>query len=307
MSHATTRAECFHEAIKADGIKCYSCGIVLATRVHRRLSVSLDHLWPRAYGGSSDAVNLLPVCEVCNAAKADRITWDVFGVVNDYSLMKHGQNALLLTKMALHRKAASALLRPDIFRAVVAMSVPYRARPPVAPLKALRDAGTTNFYWLYFQTPGVAGAEFERDVDRTVRTLLYGTGVSLMMKPGQGFLGDAPIPEQLPSWLTDEDVSYYVETYKRTGYRGGLNWYRNMDRNWALSGGWEGLKVQQPALFIAGGEDGVIKFAPKPLEQLPTTVPGLKKILIVPDSGHWIQQQRPAEVNAAILEFLRPA
>jgi pimeloyl-ACP methyl ester carboxylesterase len=80
-----------------------------------------------------------------------------------------------------------------------------------------------------------------------------------------------------------------------------------MDRNWALSGGWEGLKVQQPALFIAGGEDGVIKFAPKPLEQLPTTVPGLKKILIVPDSGHWIQQQRPAEVNAAILEFLRPA
>jgi pimeloyl-ACP methyl ester carboxylesterase len=160
---------------------------------------------------------------------------------------------------------SSALLRPDIFRAVVAMSVPYRARQPVAPLKALRDAGKTNFYWLYFQTPGVAEAEFERDVDRTVRTLLYGTGVSLMMKPGQGFLGDMPIPEQLPSWLTDEDISYYVETYKRTGYRGGLNWYRNMDRNWALSGGWEGLKVQQPALFIAGAEDGVINLRPSRL------------------------------------------
>jgi len=105
----TTRAECFHEAVTIDGIKCYSCGIVLSTRVHRSLSVSLDHLWPRAYGGSSDAVNLLPVCETCNAVKADRITWDVFGVVNDYSLMKHGQNALLLTKMALHRKAATKL------------------------------------------------------------------------------------------------------------------------------------------------------------------------------------------------------
>jgi hypothetical protein len=131
---------------------------------------------------------------------------------------------------------SSALLRPDIFRAVVAMSVPYRARQPVAPLKALRDAGTTNFYWLYFQTPGVAEAEFERDVDRTVRTLLYGTGVSLMMKPGQGFLADATIPEQLPTWLNDEDISYFVEAYKRSGYRGGLNWYRNIDRNWAHSG-----------------------------------------------------------------------
>jgi pimeloyl-ACP methyl ester carboxylesterase len=200
----------------------------------------------------------------------------------------------------------SALVRPDIFRAVVAMSVPYRARQPVAPLQALRDAGTTNFYWLYFQTPGVAEAEFEHDVDRTVRTMLYGKGVSLMLKPGQGFFADATIPQQLPSWLTDEDISYFVETYKRSGYRGGLNLYRNIDRNWELSGGWEGLKVQQPALFIAGAEDGVIKFSAKALEQLPTTVPGLKKSLILPDSGHWIQQQRPAEVNAAILEFLRP-
>jgi pimeloyl-ACP methyl ester carboxylesterase len=201
----------------------------------------------------------------------------------------------------------SAQLRPDIFRAVVAMSVPFSPRPPVAPLKALRAAGTTNFYWQYFQTPGVAEAEFERDVDRTVRTFLYGAGVSLTLKPGQGFLAGTTVPEQLPSWLTAEDISYFVETYKRSGYRGGLNWYRNFDRNWALSGGWEGLKIQQPALFVAGAEDGVIKFMSKALAQLPTTVPGLKKTVIVPDSGHWIQQQRPAEVNAAILEFLRPA
>ena len=201
----------------------------------------------------------------------------------------------------------SALLRPDIFRAVVALSVPYRARPPVAPLKALRDAGTTNFYWQYFQTPGVAEAEFERDVDHTVRTLLYGKGVSLMMKPGQGFLTDTTIPEQLPSWLTDQDIAYFVENYKRSGYRGGLNWYRNIDRNWELSGVWEGLKIRQPALFIAGSEDPVIKFSAKALEQLPTTVPGLKKTFVIPGDGHWIQQERPVQVNAAILEFLHSA
>src|SRR5262249_43016966 len=117
----------------------------------------------------------------------------------------------------------SALARADIFRAVVAMSVPYRDRPPVAALKALRDAGVTNFFWQYFQTPGVAEAEFERDVDRSVRTALYGTAPSLMIKPGEGLLAGRTIPEKLPPWLTPQDIAYYVETYKRTGYRGGLN------------------------------------------------------------------------------------
>ena len=201
----------------------------------------------------------------------------------------------------------SALVRPDIFRAVAAMSVPYRARPPVPPMKALREAATTNFYWQYFPKPGVAEAEFERDVERTVRALLYGKGISLMMKPGQGFLTEAKIPEQLPPWLTEADITYLVETYKRSGYRGGLNRYRNIDRNWELSAAWEGKKIQQPALFVAGSEDQVIKFAAKALEQLPQTVPGLKKTLIIPDSGHWIQQERPAEVNAALLEFLHSA
>ena len=200
----------------------------------------------------------------------------------------------------------SALLRPDIFRAVVAMSVPYLVRSPVAPLKALRDAGTTNFYWQYFQTTGVAEAEFERDVDRTMRTLLYGKGVTLVMKPGQGFLGESIVPDQVPSWLTEEDVAYYVETYKRTGFRGGLNWYRNIDRNWELSATWDGMKIQQPAFFIAGTEDGVIKgFGAKALEQLPTTVPGLKGTRLISGAGHWVQQERAAEVNAAVVEFLR--
>ncbi|HEV2549350.1 MAG TPA: alpha/beta hydrolase [Stellaceae bacterium] len=200
---------------------------------------------------------------------------------------------------------ACAQLRPDVFRAVVAMN-PYFPRGPEAPLKALRDAGTTTFYAQYFQTPGVAEAEFERDIDRTMRTMLYGKGVSLMMKPGQGFLGESIVPDQTPSWLTEEDVAYYVDTYKRTGFRGGLNWYRNIDRNWELSAAWEGTKVRQPALFIAGSEDAFIKgFGAEALRQLPNTVPGLKGTHIIPDTGHHVQQERAAEVNAAVVEFLR--
>jgi pimeloyl-ACP methyl ester carboxylesterase len=201
----------------------------------------------------------------------------------------------------------AALLRPDLFRAVVALSVPYRPRGPVAPLKALRDAGTTTFYWQYFQTPGEAEAELERDVDRTIRTLLYGQGLSLMLKPGKGFLGETSVPEQMPAWLTEADIAYGVETYKRTGFRGGLNWYRNIDRNWELSASWDGLKIQQPALFIGGEDDGVIKAATsaKALEELSANVPGLKRKYLIPATGHWVQQQRPTEVSAAVLEFLR--
>lgn len=200
---------------------------------------------------------------------------------------------------------ACAQLRPDVFRAVVAMN-PYFPRPPMAPLKALGNAGTTIFYAQYFQAPGVAEVEFERDVDRTMRTQLYGKRASLMMKSGQGYLRESIVPDQMPPWLTEEDLAYYVETYKRTGFRSGLNWYRNIDRNWELSAAWDDVKVRQPALFIAGSEDPFIKEAgAQALRQLPKTVPGLKGTRIIPNTGHCVQQERAAEVNDAVVEFLR--
>jgi len=201
---------------------------------------------------------------------------------------------------------ASALLRPDIFRAVVALSVPYIERGPSPPLKAFRDAGTTTFYVQYFQTPGVAEAEFERDVDRTMRAELYGTGKSLMLKPGQGFLTEVTVPKQLPSWLTEEDIAYYVDTYKRTGFRSGLNLYRNIDRNWELAAAWDRMKIRQPAFFIAGTEDAAINsFGSKALVLLPTTVPGLKGTRLISGAGHFVQEERAAEVNTVVIDFLR--
>jgi epoxide hydrolase A/B len=200
---------------------------------------------------------------------------------------------------------ACAVLRSDIFRAVVAMSGPYIERGPSPPLKALRDAGTTTFYWQYFQTPGIAEAEFERDVDRTMRAELYGTGKSFMVKPGQGFLTEVKVPQQLPSWLTEEDIAYYVDTYKRTGFRSGLNFYRNIDRNWELSAAWDRMKIRQPAFFIAGTEDLAINtFGSKALLLLSNTVPGLKGIRLIAGAGHFVQEERAAEVNAAVIDFL---
>jgi pimeloyl-ACP methyl ester carboxylesterase len=208
---------------------------------------------------------------------------------------------------------SAAMMRPDIFRAAVGMSVPHRPRAADAPLKLLRQAGLHNFYWIYFQTPGVAEAEFERDVSITMRKLLYGiSGTApidrenpLVIPEGQGFLDRMVAPPAPPEWLREEDVAVMIGEYRRTGFRGGLNWYRNIDRNWELTAAWSNATIRQPALFIAGTRDPVIagKRGAYAIEDMSRAVPGVKKVLIE-GAGHWIQQERPEQVNAAVLEFL---
>ncbi len=208
----------------------------------------------------------------------------------------------------------AAMLRPDVFRAVVAMSVPHRARGPVPPLAALRAQGIETFYWQYFQTPGVAEAELETDVAASMRRILYsgsgdappGRTLELLLPKGGGFLDLTLDPESLPAWLTRDDLETMVAEYRRTGFRGGLNYYRNLDRNWELLAPWQGAKIRQPALFIAGTRDVVIASpaGQKSLADMPGHVTGLRRTLLIEGAGHWIQQERPAEVNAALLEFL---
>lgn len=201
----------------------------------------------------------------------------------------------------------AAMFRPDIFDAVAGLSVPPRRRGQGRPLELLREAGITNFYWHYFQEPGVAEREFERDVDRTLRTILYGRGLQLDLKSGHSFLGDAETPGAPPAWLTEADIAHFVRNYQRTGFRGGLNWYRNIDRNWELGAPWQDARIHQPALFIAGSKDAVIRgpVGEKALQSIETMAPNLTRKLVIEDTGHWIQQERPAEVNAALIAFLR--
>ena len=206
-----------------------------------------------------------------------------------------------------------AMLRPDVFPKVIAMSVPHRPRGPAAPIKILKQQGMHNFYWCYFQTPGVAEAEFERDVSLTMRKLMYGISGDapvdrenpLMVPEGGGFLDRMVVPDQIPKWTREEDIKVFVDEYQRTGFRGGLNWYRNLDRNWEILAPWEGAVINQPALFIAGTRDPVIagKRGIAAIESMKKAVPEVR-IVMIDGAGHWIQQERPAEVNAAVVGFL---
>ena len=207
----------------------------------------------------------------------------------------------------------AALFRPDIFSAVAGLSVPPPSRGRGRPLDTLRESGIANFYWQYFQAPGIAEQEFERDIALTMRTLL-GRGfsdpaASLFIEDGKGFLGDAKADRPLPGWLTEADLSHFIGAYRQSGFRGGLNWYRNIDRNWELTAPWQDAQIHQPSLFIAGSKDSVITglIGAKRVQDMERVLPNLKQKLIIDGAGHWVQQERPDEVNAALIGFLKQA
>jgi len=215
----------------------------------------------------------------------------------------------------------AALLRPDRFRAVIGLSVPFIPRGPDYPSKSFPETDETVFYQSYFQSPGVAEADLEHDVRFSMRTFLYdGSGDAsysaikadpaghVFMVPRKGgMMANRVNPTSLPPWLTEADVKVYVDQFKRTGYRGGLNWYRNIDRNWELMAPFAGLKITVPALLIAGDRDLVLAFRgmDQVISNLPKNVPKLQKTLILPGCGQWTQQERPREVNDAMIAFLQ--
>jgi pimeloyl-ACP methyl ester carboxylesterase len=206
----------------------------------------------------------------------------------------------------------AAMCRPDIFTKVAGLSVPPPLRGRGRPLETLRQSGITNFYWQYFQPPGVAEAEFERDVALTMRTVLAGRGNSdpsahQYIEQDKGFLGDGHDGRPLPDWLTEADLAYFTEIYRKSGFRGGLNWYRNIDRNWELAAAWQDAQIRQPSLFLAGSKDGVVTgiIGAKRIADMERTLTDLRGKIILDGAGHWVQQERPAEVNAALIDFLK--
>jgi epoxide hydrolase A/B len=219
----------------------------------------------------------------------------------------------------------AARLRPDRFHAVVALSVPFRPRGPVRPTSVMPRTADAQFYQLYFQEPGVAEAELERDPRITVRNMLYGgsgegaaairaaaasSGASPnlgMVPKGGGFLRGAGAPATLPAWLSEADIDFYAGEFKRSGFRGPLNYYRNIDRNWELTAAFTGVKVTVPALYVAGDRDMVVSFpgTAELLANLKQFVPALRNIQMLPGCGHWTQQERASEVSAAIIDFVR--
>jgi epoxide hydrolase A/B len=208
----------------------------------------------------------------------------------------------------------AALWRPDLFPAVCAMSVPWAPPGYVDILSALEKLGITNFYLQYFQKPGEPEAELQRDVRGALRRIYFAaSGEHTDKDKGFGRLVDGTLlgntidPPTLPAWLPEADLAYYTQEFSRTGFRGGLNWYRNLRRNWELGGPWRGQPIRQPSLFIAGSRDGVLRFpaAQAQLDAYPKTLPGLRGSHILEGAGHWVQQERPGEVNALLITFLK--
>lgn len=205
---------------------------------------------------------------------------------------------------------STALNHPDRVTAVGALSVPFSPRSPVQPMPAMRELFKGQFFYqLYFQEPGVAEAEFEKDIRTALKKfLVMGAGeTDLSTLPVRGpdadLLSALPDPDVLPAWLSEADLDFYAGEFSRSGMRGPLNYYRNHDLTWELTANAPTV-IDQPAMFVAGERDGVIMMAAQPLKDMPKHVKDLRINELIPGIGHWTQQEAPEAVNDALLRFL---
>lgn len=211
----------------------------------------------------------------------------------------------------------AALLRPDRFRAVSGMSVPFFPRGPAKPTDMFKALAAERFmYILYFQEPGKAERELDPQVRRVLAGILWSAsgdaprdGWRQDIPKTAGFLDGLQQPPALPGWLTQADLDYYVSRFEARGFRGGLNWYRNFDRNWELLAPFADLKIKVPALFVGGLRDGVVtgpggEGEGPGVKLLPQFCEDLRAKVLLPGIGHWNQQEAPAATNKALLEFL---
>lgn len=207
----------------------------------------------------------------------------------------------------------AVVLYPERFTHLIAFSVAYGLRGEKPILDQMRAAAGENFsYVLYFQEPGVAEAELDAD-PRAVFERFFASH-DQAREPAEitdpradagGLLGRYGRPLERAAWLTAEDLDHYAETFGRTGFRGGLNYYRNFDRSWARTADVADSVVDVPVLFLAGEHDLVIGGASQEqLEAMMAPVTRDLTVKLIPGAGHWLQQEHPAVVNAAILEFL---
>ena len=207
----------------------------------------------------------------------------------------------------------AALLAPERFSAIVALSVPYNQRRDTPPVVAIKRAVGSNFnYIVYFQEPGLAESELEADIPRFLKAFYFTASAEaaadlqrLPTRSGRARLLETLVETKgLPRWLTATELGYFVEQFTRNGLTGPLNWYRNLDNNWELMKAFEGATIKHPTLFIAVEQNPVLRSARANFDRLTATVPGLKRTAILPGCGHWVQQECPNEVNRELIAFL---
>jgi pimeloyl-ACP methyl ester carboxylesterase len=257
----------------------------------------------RGYGGSDrpDAIEDYDI---------HHLTGDLLGLLDDIgaeqaAFVGHDWGSIVVGSMAL--------LHPERVAGVVAMSVPLLPRGPMGPVTLMRQLfGENFFYILYFQEPGVADADLGADPGETMTRMLAGLTLrpenaaeqiaGLANPDGRGFVDRLPEVEELPAWLSRAELDHYIEVFSKTGFTGGINWYRNMDRNWETTPQLDGVHVTMPSAFITGSADPVNLMSPAAV--MDGHVLDHRGNTIVDGAGHWVQQEAPDEVNAALLAFL---
>jgi len=209
--------------------------------------------------------------------------------------------------------ANSALLRPDVFRAVGLLSVPYTPRGGPRPSEVFAGmGGEQEFYVSYFQEPGRAEAEIEPDVRGWIAGFYAALSADTMPAPdapdphfvGRGGTLRDRFPGSRPAWLGDDDLDVYAGEFERTGLVGALNRYRNMDRDWEDLAAFDSAPITQPSLFIGGALDASTVWLADAIEAFSVTLPGLSSSYILDGCGHWIQQERGEEVNRRLTGWL---
>ncbi|HMJ33971.1 MAG TPA: alpha/beta hydrolase [Baekduia sp.] len=203
----------------------------------------------------------------------------------------------------------SGVYAPDRVRAVASLCTPYFTPGDADLLAIYHELRGPKHYMATFQEPGVGEALLERDVEATFRALLRGRGYTMdefeaapaevREVPAGVFVGDPQLfGDEL---LSDAELAVYADTYRRTGFTGGLNWYRALHKDWEEGLGHE-FVIDKPALMISAADDWFFpRGATDGMEEL---LPQVRKH-VIPDAGHWLQQERPDDVNALLLDWLK--
>ena len=210
-----------------------------------------------------------------------------------------------------------ALMRPDLFTAVAGLSVPFQPRrakgPPTPAMTAIaRRAGRGELYMVQFQDPEHHRI-FEADIASGLRKGFYAYDGSTpterqstgFIAPGENFLSEVSDDATLPPWMSEAHHAEYVAAVSAGGFKGPMDWYRNLDLNWALTAFLQGQKIRQPSMFMVGERDPVRHYAGQHEAGLKDWLTDLRAQTVLPGAGHWLQQERPDEINAALIGFLR--
>ena len=191
-----------------------------------------------------------------------------------------------------------AILHPFRVKKIINLALPYQARTPMPWIEFMETVfGADNYFVHFNRKPGVADAVLDENASSFLRNLFRKNLPDLSPEPGMMMINlaraEMPLGEAV---MSEEDIGVFVAAFEKSGFTGGINWYRNMDRNWHILAGIDPI-VRQPALMIYGAQDMI-----PPSENLADFVSNVSVICL--DCGHWIQQEKPQETTDAILDWL---